>query len=153
VAKSIPELSEKGFWFCSNDYKWEQIANYSKNCGVTAELPKLCDGFFNKGLLEWRLSTESAVNFLADLSTDNYLEISYAAFTSKPVETIRRVLTYIEIDDDSAVIEFARENVYRKTSTFNRALTELETKIGGKLLPVSMDDSSKGLTIACSRTT
>lgn len=154
VARSIKNISDRGGWFGANEYKWKQLSDYAKKNHDTAELPELCDSYYYKGLLEWRLSTESAVNFLSTLPKDKYMEISYATFSGKPVDTIRRVLTHIGVSDDSSVIEFADKNISRRTTNLeNNPLTDTELKLGGKLLSTSMDSTgSKGLTIAFTQT-
>ncbi|MCP3899604.1 MAG: sulfotransferase [Desulfobacteraceae bacterium] len=149
VARSIQKLCEKGHWFGSNEYKWKQLIDYSKSSHVTADLHELCGTYFYKGLFEWRLSTESAVNFLSSLHNDKYLEISYARFTKEPIETIKRVLDYMELNDDSSFLEYVSKNISRKTSQLDgKLLTETESKIGGKLLPLSMDSTISRLTNA-----
>lgn len=75
------------------------------------------------------------------------MEISYATFTREPVETIKRVLAWIGIKDDASVAGFASNNISRTTDSMdNSPLTETESKLGGKLLPLSMDSTSDGLT-------
>ena len=152
VARSIQKLSEEKHWFGSNGYKWEQLRAYSKQSDITVELPELCDNNYLKGLLEWRLGTESVVNSLINMSEDKFIEISYSEFTKKPAETIRKVLSFIGIDEDSSVVRFVNKNISRKTKTLdNNNLSDQEYRIGGKLLPLSINDTIKGLTIACSR--
>lgn len=153
VARSIQKASEAGGWFGSNDYKWKQLSDYSKNTNVTEELPDLCESYYHKGLLEWRLSTESAVNFLSTLQNDKYMEISYAGFLNEPANTIEEVLDYLKISNDSCVADFVNNKVSRRTCSLdNIVLTEIESKLGGKLLPYSMDSTINGLTNAYTRT-
>lgn len=149
VARSIQNICEHGGWFGSNEYKWKQLMDYSKNSSATADLPELCDSYYYKGLLEWRLSTESVVRFLNDLPNEKYMEISYAKFSREPLETIKQVLAYIGVNDDTSVVEFASKNISRKTGSLdNHPIAEIESELGGKLLSLSMDSTSNGLTNA-----
>ena len=103
-----------------------------------------------KGLLEWRLSTETAVKFLKGLRKDCFLEISYDDLVNDPVETIERVLSFIGVDGDHRVTIFARDRISRKSKKLDCLILSEKIKIiGGVLLPASMgNDSSKGLTNA-----
>ncbi len=153
VARSIEKMSESGAWFGEqSEYKWKQLSDYSKRTNITNELPESCESYYHKGLLEWRLSTESAVGFLSKLPDDKYLEISYAAFSSEPVTTIGKVLDHIGLGCSSGVVDFVNENVSRRASSLDKnSLTEIESKLGGKLLPLSMDSTIGGLTSAFAR--
>jgi hypothetical protein len=147
VARSIDRLCQKGEWFGGNAYKWEQLRRYAEGRPDTAALPELCDTYYAKGLLEWRLSTEAAVRFLRSLAADRFLELSYATFSSRPAATIRSVLEFIGVDADPAVLEYADASIARRTSTLDaRPLGDLESTLGGELLPLSMSSGGGGLT-------
>jgi hypothetical protein len=148
VARSIEKLSEKGKWFVPNSYKWNQLVQLAKTGKDTATLPELCTSYFDKGLLEWRLSTETAVSFLKGLSEDCFLEISYDDLTGEPVNTIERVLSFIGIENEPPVTNFVRDSIARRTDKLgNIPLSEKARIIGGELLPLSMTDGNgKGLT-------
>ncbi|TVL96873.1 MAG: hypothetical protein CV087_23140, partial [Candidatus Brocadia sp. WS118] len=74
VARSI-EMSNG--WYSKNPYRWNQLVQFASLSGDTSVLPELCTSDKYKGLLEWRLSTETAVNFLKTLSKESFYEISY----------------------------------------------------------------------------
>jgi hypothetical protein len=146
VARSIEKLSEEGRWFGAGDYKWEQLARFASGEEPTAELPALCDRFFHRGLLEWRLSVESAVSFLETLPEERCLEVSYRAFASTPAETVARILSFLGVEADPEVLRFAREKVSRRSSDLDDAeLSPLEIDLGGRLLPRSMEAGGDGL--------
>ena len=48
----------------------------------TAPVPALCQSYYEKGLLEWRVSTQAVTSFLGRLPQDNWLEVSYSAFVA-----------------------------------------------------------------------
>jgi hypothetical protein len=147
VARSFEKIGNEGGWFGTNPYKWDKLVEYALSRDDTNNLPALCSTYFDKGLLEWRLSTESAVEFLRDLRDDTFFEVSYDQLIQDPVHTISQVLEFIGLDD-SGITEFVSRNLARKTSRLEqRELSEKEKKLGGMLLPFSME--TKGLTRFC----
>ena len=101
------------------------------------------------GLLEWRLSTEAAVEFLSGLTDEAFVELSYDELVQDPVETISRVIRFIGLGDDPEVKNYASQRIKRRTSTLRPdALSRKEKTIGGRLLPLSME-GGKGLIKRC----
>jgi len=150
VARSIEEFSKRGEWFGANSYKWERLVKYAKELDGVNKLPQFCTSYFDKGLLEWRLSTEAAVEFLCSLSDDEFFEVSYDEFIGNPVGTIIRAKDYIGVDFDRNVKAFVSDCVARRTSKLNqKEISEKVQMLGGKLLPLSMD-GGKGLSKRCS---
>ncbi len=147
VARSIEKQADAGKWFGSNDYKWKQLVNISKQ-NHTHPLSELCSGNYEKGLLEWRFSTEAVVNFLKDQPHDKFLEFSYDDLTSDPVSAIQNVLDFIGIDDEPGINNFAEENISRRSKKIStKSYSEKEKIIGGDFLRASMmNDDEKGLT-------
>ena len=149
VARSIEKLSESGRWFGANFYKWDKIVQYALDRDDIKNLPALCTTYFDKGLLEWRLSTEAAVEFLRHLPYDAFFELDYDELLEHPIDTISRVLEFIGIDSDLEVNKFVSESFVRRTTKLGRCnISEKEQILGGKLLPLSMD-GEKGLTRRC----
>lgn len=147
VARSVQKLSEMNQWFGTNEYKWEQLIKYARKAKATENLPELCGNNYYKGLLEWRLGTESVVNFLGALQDDKYMEISYAKFVDEPVGVIKKIFSYLQISNDPQVIDFVNKKVSRRTNDLgNSVLTEIESKLGGQLLPLSMDSAVSEIT-------
>ncbi len=146
VARSIDTISRKGRWFGTNSYKWDRLTEYAGGQEETKSLPALCTSFYEKGLLEWRLSVEAAVEFLSGLPDEAFFEISYDELVEEPVETVTRVLGFVGVECDSEVRRFVSEKLARKTPRLGACeVSEKERTLGGKLLPLSMD-GGKGLT-------
>jgi len=149
VARSIQKMSERGSWFGTNSYKWNKLVEHALNRDASSDIPSLCSNYFEMGLLEWRLSTEAAVEFLKNLTDDVFFELNYDELTQNPVETISRVLAFIGLEDDHNVKNFAFEKIERRTSKLiPESLSDKDKMIGGSLLPLSMD-GGKGLTNRC----
>jgi hypothetical protein len=139
VAKSIEKLSKQGQWYGSNNYKWNQLVQLAQIDKITKNLPGLCVSHYYMGLLEWRMSTECAINFLQRLPAERFVEISYAQLMTNPEATIKEILSFLDIESDMEVLHFARNKIVRRSikmeiSTFSEA----EKKIGGYLLPLSI---------------
>ena len=149
VARSIEKLSEEGHWFGSHAYKWDKLVEYAKGMDDTNNLPVLCKSHFDKGMLEWRLSTEAVVKFLHCLPDDAFYELNYDELMEHPVDTISQVLGFIGIDEDSKVMSYVSDTLARKSSKLSQCnISEKAKLIGGKLLPLSMD-GGKELTRRC----
>jgi Sulfotransferase family len=152
VARSIQQARERGSWFGADSYKWKKLVEYALSRAETSALPKLVTSHFDMGLLEWRLSTEAAVEFLSCLTDDIFLELSYDELVQNPVRTISRVLRFVGLHDDRNVKKFACDEIKRKTGQLIPAtLSRKEKIIGGKLLPLSME-GGKRLTRRCEPT-
>lgn len=141
VARSIQRLVDDGQWFGANSYKWDRLIDYAGCEDETRGLPALCTSAFDKGLLEWRLSTESAVGFLRGLPSQAFIEVNYERFVHDPAATIARILAFIGIDDDPAVDAFVAGTVARRSSKLGQEEVTAKMRIiGGRLLAYSMDD-------------
>jgi len=149
VARSIQKASDSGSWFAKNPYKWRKLVEHALSKDETAALPKLSSSYFDMGLLEWRLSTEAAVEFLSGLTDEAFVELSYDELVQNPVETISRVVRFIGLGDAPDVKKYASERIKRKTSKLvPDSLSQKEKVIGGRLLPLSME-GGKGLIRRC----
>ncbi|MFC1735108.1 sulfotransferase [Candidatus Hydrogenedentota bacterium] len=140
VARSIDKFALVVPWFGFSSYKWNQLAQHASTDEETAFLPKLCTNNYERGLLEWRLNTEAVVEFLRDLLEDSFHEISYMDLVDDPVRTMNRVMSFLDIEKDSNVTDFAGNYIARKTKQLeSSAISEKEKLIGGKLLPLSRE--------------
>lgn len=146
VARSIQRLVDEGHWFGANSYKWDKLVEYACGRDETKGLPPLCTDAFHKGLLEWRLSTESAVGFLRDIPDQAFTEVNYKHFVDDPAATVARLLAFIGIDADPNVNAFVAGTVARRSSKLGQdEITAKMRIIGGALLPYSMIEAD-GLT-------
>jgi len=149
VARSIEKASENGKWYGANSYKWNMLVNYARNNDDTKDLPELCATYYDKGLLEWRLSTEAAVAFLRSVPETVFIEINYDEFIINPVETISSLMEFIGVNRDPNAVSFVSVAVTRKSSKLRSVtISEKDQIIGGNLLSLSAD-GGKGLTRRC----
>jgi len=147
VAASIARMDREGRWFGAGDYKWQQLADCARNGECTSGLPELCDTARLKGLLEWRLSSESAVDFLTTLPEDRFMELSYRDLVIAPEDTFVRLMGFLGLTTDQDVLRYARDTVARNTDTLDdKPISERERIVGGELLPRSMDERCRSLT-------
>jgi hypothetical protein len=139
VARSIEKFSERGGWFATEEHRWNELAAYARRREETAELPALCRGPYDQGLLEWRLSTESAVAFLGGLPAESRFELSYRALTEEPVAWMDRVVDFLGLAPSEEVRRFAREGIARRSDALDgRTPSDHERRLGGPLLEASL---------------
>jgi len=147
VARSIEAMSIQGKWFRSDQYRWNMLAEYAQSMPETAHLPALCQSYYEKGLLEWRLSTEAATSFLGRLPQDSWLELSYSTFVADPFGTSDRIADFLSLITEQTVRDFIQHNVHRRSESRDGAeVTQLERLIGGPLLQQSLKPLQSGLT-------
>jgi hypothetical protein len=146
VARSIEAMSIQGRWFRPDQYRWNLLAEYAQAMPETAHLPALCRSDYEKGLLEWRVSTEAATSFLGCLPQDNWLEVSYSAFVADPFGTSERLSDFLHLTPEQTVRDFIQHHVSRRSESRDGAeLTQLERLIGGPLLEQSVKSLQSGL--------
>ncbi len=140
VARSMEKASKGGGWFGANSYKWNLLSKHARNNDETRHLPELCTTYHDKGLLEWRLSTESAVAFLRNASEAAFIEVSYNEFIDNPVKTVSKLVEFIGVDRDPDLEAFVSNRVARRSSKLgSETISEKDQIIGGKLLRLSAD--------------
>jgi LPS sulfotransferase NodH len=147
VASSIARANRTGDWFGSGGYKWNQLVEYATAEGRAGDVPALCTTDFERGLLEWRLSTEAAISFLGELADNAYFELSYDDFVTHSADAVARIFKFIGVDAAAEIETFVAEAVSRRSARIDDRIASEKLKlIGGKLLPLSMDKSA-GLTV------
>jgi hypothetical protein len=147
VARSIEAMSIQGRWFRPDQYRWNMLAEYAQSMPETAPLPALCQSDYEKGLLEWRVSTEAATSFLGRLPQDNWLEVSYSIFVADPFGTNERIADFLHLTPEQTVHDFIQHNIRRcSESRDGTEVTELERLIGGPLLEQSLKPLQSALT-------
>ncbi|WP_165856355.1 sulfotransferase family protein [Marinobacter sp. JSM 1782161] len=139
VARSIERFKAEKPWFGADGYKWQRLAHFAGSHPDYASLAPHCLSDFQRGLLEWRMSTEAVVDFLATLPPEDFMEISYGELMSRPCETLEWVQDFIGLERDPAVAGFARQALSRRSEPVGGEdfPDELRT-LGGPLLPKSM---------------
>lgn len=146
VAQSIEQRAIHGRWFGHGQYKWHRLVEHASRYDRFACLPALCGSDFERGLLEWRLSTETAVDYLAALPGEDYIECSYRHLLEHTDEVIGDLLAFLGVPSSPDVLAFGRERLERSSRTFAPAdIGQSASRIGGEILQSSMVDD-RGLT-------
>jgi hypothetical protein len=152
VARSIEAMSIQGRWFRPDQYRWNMLADYAQSMPETAYLPALCQSYYEKGLLEWRVSTEAVTSFLGRLPQDNWFEVPYSAFVADRLGTSERLTDFLHLTPEQTLRDFTQQNVRRCSESRDGAeLTQLERLIGGPLLEQSVKPLRPGLTTSGDR--
>jgi hypothetical protein len=135
VARSINRDVERRHWFGANRYKWQQLVDHSKSRVTTQNLPELCENDVHRGLLEWRLGSEAIVEFLRQLPSYKFCEISYTTLINTKSQAFDDILAFLALEPEFAVSEFVARNVDRRTAPLHLDdATPVERAIGGTLL-------------------
>jgi LPS sulfotransferase NodH len=146
VASSIATANKTGDWFGSGGYKWHKLVEYARAEGNAGDAAALCATDLEKGLLEWRLSTEAAISFLAELPNTAFFELSYEEFVTHPANAVARIFRFVGVHADAEIEAFVTETVSRRSDKVDeRMVSEKLKAIGGRLLPLSMK-TNEGLT-------
>ena len=147
VARSIEAMSIQGRWFRPDQYRWNMLAEHAQSMPETAHAPALCQSYYEKGLLEWRVSTEAVTSFLGRLPKDNWLEVPYSAFVADRLGTSERLTEFLRLTPEQTLRDFTQQNVRRCSESRDGAeLTQLERLIGGPLLEQSVKPLQSRLT-------
>ena len=117
VATSIKECADKGKWYGYDEYKWQQLLKYAATNQDTEKLITLCENNYDRGLLEWRLSLEALYAFAPTISKDRFLEVSYDDLVDSPVETVRRILSFIGLSGSTEFESSVRQMIRKEEET------------------------------------
>lgn len=147
VAKSIEERCINGKWYGKNSYKLAKLHEYAVSVANTRILPEICNTYFENGLLEWRLSTESIVKYLSSISNKRYVELSYDSLLRNTDFSLTKIFKFLRLESYSHEIEIAKSIIHDKGIKTNpNYFTIKNLMIGGKfLLPSTMKDNYAGL--------
>lgn len=95
VARSIARLADRNAWFGHDDYKWKPLVELAEGDPATRGIPDRCRSNLDRGLLEWRLSTEHAVAGLGALPIERRFALSYDQLVDRPDDTMARVANFL----------------------------------------------------------
>ena len=118
VAASIARKVELGQWYGRNDRKWTLLRDYAGRIGL-GDLAESCRTPFEKGLLEWRLSVESAAGFFDRTHDARAAHVLYERLVDDPAAVARTLFRFLDLVDDSGAIVWASDNVARRSPTWH----------------------------------
>jgi hypothetical protein len=134
VARSIERFTRTR-WFGSDGRKWDLLRQLAASRPETAALPEGCRGDFERGLLEWRLSTGEIRAFLDANPGSARLEIRYDDLVDAPVRTVSRCLEFLGLEGSSRVDSFTETAIRRRTPSLrSEPPSPREAEIAGPLL-------------------
>ncbi len=135
VADSIKSIAPKWAWYGANDHKWKALAAYARTRDAWKDLPELCATDFERGLLEWRLSVETAVEQLDAFPQSACLQVRYEDLLVRPVEVLEQIERFIGLEPSDSVNRFAREKISRRSPAISpESLNAVQRRIAGDLL-------------------
>jgi hypothetical protein len=135
VARSIERMPKESLWYGHDDYKWKLLEDYAGRSERYGDLPALCDTARRRGLLEWRMSVEAAVEFLDALPAERHVSLTYEELLDRPVEVVRRIEEFAGLAPSKAVHEFAEANLQRRSPRIDVThLSDVEERLAGDLM-------------------
>lgn len=146
VAELIGCAARAGRWFGAGDVKWHQLAARAGADEPTRGLPALCRCDRDRGLLEWRLSTEAATVFLADQPATTYREVSAYRLQHDRCAALDELVDFLGESSTPKAPPVSRALSAwvddRSLASSKHGLSERDRELGGPLLLPSMTDSS-----------
>lgn len=98
VAESIRQcMVRDGTWWGFAHSKWRALQAFAQACPAYARFAAMASGDFERGLLEWRMSHDAALEDLARLPSERVLSIEYGDFAEQPAATMRAVLDFVAL--------------------------------------------------------
>lgn len=95
VAESIRECVRRdGTWWGFADSKWKALRAHAESRPLFSGLAKTAANDFERGLLEWRMSHEAALESFSRLHPERVHWIDYGDFAEQPQTVIRDVLDF-----------------------------------------------------------
>ncbi len=116
IEKACQDERNQNFpWYGLGDVKWKSIEDYCSSISDYTNLPSMCDTNFERGLLEWRLSTEAVFSFCKN-HFETCLFIEYDQLVDDTTQTLAKIIDFMELPPSKEVFEFARNNMASKSS-------------------------------------
>ena len=135
VARSIERMPVESQWYGHDDYKWRLLEEYAGQRERYRDLTVLCDTVRQRGLLEWRLSVETAVEFLDALPAERHVSLTYEELLDRPVEVVRRIEEFAGLAPSKTVHSFAEANLQRRSPKIDVThLSDVEERLVGDLM-------------------
>ncbi len=133
VAASIARLADEGKWFGHDDYKWRQLVALADAEDATAGIPNQCRDNFERGLLEWRISTDHAVRGLLEVPQDRRITMSYDQLVTEPQESMDRISDFLfQGAGRSDRVDFRKLLARRSNAAPESAAMQRHLDIGGQ---------------------
>ena len=117
VAASIAEKIDASEWYGEQGRKWTMMCEHARERGL-ADTAENCRNSFERGLLEWRLSVESAARFLEDSNEAHdsmVVDVRYERLIKEPGVVISGVFDSLRLPIDAGACAWADENIARQT--------------------------------------
>jgi Sulfotransferase family len=134
VAASIARQAQRAAWFGVEDYKWRLLAEHAGERGEAGLVGLSSDGL-RRGLLEWRLSVATALEDLAKLPAQRWIEVRYERLVDQPAEVCERLEDFVGVHHEPAVAALARARLRRRSPPPDpAAFPPAAREIAGELL-------------------
>lgn len=135
ISKKIPSK-----WFGEKDLKLKLLMDFAKQEGYQEVIDNVSSDF-DKGLFEWRLSMEQSHKFFSNLDKSNFISLSYQDFVNNPYHSLTKILHFLDLDCNSALIDTMCKDIKRKSIPIKEIDTDKVRNIGGPFLVESIENT------------
>ncbi len=136
VARSIAR--QNGWYGDGHDYKWHQLARLADSRPETVGLAAQCRTPYEKGLLEWRLSCQSARQNLLKTASARVRFLHYEILLARPIPVLDAIFEWLKIPSHPNPQRFAQQKIQRPPTGDIPAgpQSDFEAKLAGPLLDI-----------------
>jgi len=135
VARSVDRMPKEPSWYGHDDYKWKLLAEFAESHEQYRDLPALCDTARKRGLLEWRMSVETAIAYLDEMPPERHFSVTYKELLDTPADVMRRIEEFVGLPPSGAMHNFATANLQRRSPVIEvTSLSDDEERLAGDLM-------------------
>jgi hypothetical protein len=137
VAYSMARIPD---WFNANDgFRWESLVTLAQASGIDSKFLAACHHPIERGLVEWTLSVETALEDLSDLNGDSVFTMRYEDLISNPLASLQQLHSHLGLSPDPDSVARAGTRVARVhpdaselklPASVHERTTELLTRLG-----------------------
>jgi hypothetical protein len=139
VAHSMARIPN---WFDANEgFRWESLVTMAQASGIDSEFLAACHHPIERGLIEWTLSVETALEDLSGLDQNDVFTMRYEDLISNPLASLQQLHSHLRLSPDPNSVARAGMRVKRVhpdasdlklPATVHERTTQLLTRLGYK---------------------
>jgi Sulfotransferase family len=111
VAHSMARIPR---WFTANDgFRWESLVTMARASGIDSGFLAACHHPVERGLIEWTLSVETALEDLSDLDQSSVFTMRYEDLIANPLASLQQLHSHLRLSPDPDSLTRAETRVRR----------------------------------------
>jgi hypothetical protein len=101
-------------WFSTNDgFRWESLMTMARASGIDSAFLAACRDPIERGLIEWTLSVETALEDLSDLDQSSVFTMRYEDLIANPLASLEQLHSHLRLSPDPDSVARAGKRVSR----------------------------------------